>query len=177
MKGGRSVDTTMGFTALDGLVMGTRCGSLDPGVVIYLQRELGLGVEAVEDMLYHRSGLLGVSGGIDSDMRALLSSPDERAGEAVELFVFRIAREVGALASSLGGIDGLVFTAGIGEHAPQIRAAVCERLRWLGVSLDAGANAKNSAIVSGAGSKVEVRVVPTDEEMMIARHTLRLLRS
>jgi len=176
MRQGRSIDTTMGFTTLDGLVMGTRCGNLDPGVVLYLQRERKLTLPQVEDVLYRQSGLLGVSAGIASDMRTLLASKDARAGEAIDLFVFRIAREIGALASSLGGLDGLVFTAGIGEHAPEIRAKVCARLGWLGAELDVEANARDAAIISLPQSRVEIRVTPTDEERMIAMHTLAMLR-
>jgi acetate kinase len=174
MRGGRSVDTTMGFTALDGLVMGTRCGAIDPGVVLHLIARLGMRAQAVEDLLYNRSGLLGVSG-ISNDMRALLGSDARRAREAVALFVFRLAREAGALAGTLGGLDGLVFTAGIGEHAPAIRQMACERLGWLGVRLDAAANARGEAVVSAPDSQVEVRVIPTNEEEMIARHTLEAL--
>ncbi len=177
MHGGKSIDTTMGFTALDGLVMGTRCGNLDPGVVLYLEEEQGLSAKEIEDMLYHRAGLLGVSDGIASDMRTLLASPDPRAREAIELFVFRIAREIGALTSSLGGLDGLVFTAGIGEHSPEIRKAVCARLGWLGIELDAAANAQNATSISASQSRVAVRVIPTDEEAMIARHTLDTIRA
>lgn len=176
MRSGRSVDTTMGFTALDGLVMGTRCGNLDPGVILYLEQERGLTSAQIQDLLYRRSGLLGVSGGLASDMRTLLASGDPHAREAVELFVFRIARQAGALTSSLGGLDGIVFTAGIGEHAPKIRAQVCTRLAWLGVQLDADANSVNSALISTPQSCVEVRVIPTDEEAVIARHTLDAIR-
>ena len=172
MRDGRSIDTTMGFTALDGLVMGTRCGNIDPGVILYLERERGLNATQVEDLLYRQSGLLGVSGGIASDMRALLASDDPFAREAIELFVYQIVRQIGALASSLGGLDGLVFTAGIGEHAPAIRAMVCARLEWLGVFLDANANAANADVLSVLQSRVEVRMIPADEEAMIARHTL-----
>ena len=175
MLRGRSVDTTMGFTTLDGLMMGTRCGALDPGVILYLAQERGLSPAQIEDLLYRQSGLLGVSGGIASDMRALLASTDPHAKEAVELFAFRIARETGALASSLGGLDSIVFTAGIGEHAPEIRAMVAARLAWLGVELDAAANAGNADIISTPRSRVEVRVIPTDEEAMIARHTLETI--
>lgn len=175
LNGCRSVDTTMGFSALDGLVMGTRCGALDPGVVLYLQKEHGMSAAEIEDLLYRRSGLLGVSGGVASDMRTLLASKDSRAKEAVELFVFRVAREIGALAASLGGVDGLVFTAGIGEHAPAIRAAVCERLHWLGARIDAAANAENAGSIASGDSRMELRVIPTDEEEMIARHTQPLL--
>jgi acetate kinase len=177
MHDGRSVDTTMGFTALDGLVMGTRSGNLDPGVVLYLEQERGLTAKQVETLLYQQSGLLGVSGGIASDMRTLLDSPAVPAKEAVELFVYRIAREIGALTGSLGGLDGLVFSAGIGEHAPAIREMVCARLGWLGVALDQAANRQpKPALISAAESRIEVRVVPTDEEAMIARHTLDLIR-
>lgn len=171
MHDGRSVDTTMGFTALDGLMMGTRCGSIDPGVVLYMLQQRNMSAAQVEDTLYHRSGLLGVSE-IGSDMRTLLHSPDRRAREAIELFVFRIARATGALASSLGGLDGFVFTAGIGEHAPEIRAAVCQRLAWLGVVLDETAYAHPAGRISAPQSHVEVWVIPTDEEAMIARHTI-----
>jgi acetate kinase len=171
MRDGRSIDTTMGFTALDGLVMGTRCGNIDPGVILYLEQERGLTAKDVEDLLYRKSGLLGVSG-ISSDMRTLLASCDRPARDAIELFVFRIAREVGALTSSLEGLDAIIFSAGIGEHAPQIRAMVCARLSWLGITLDPGANDRNAAIISGASSRVAVWVIPTDEEAMIARHIL-----
>lgn len=171
MCNGRSVDTTMGFTALDGLVMGTRCGSLDPGVILYLEQQRGLTAKEVEDLLYRKSGLLGVSG-IASDMRSLLASKDPKAREAIDLFVFRIAREIGALTGSFGGLDGLIFSAGIGEHAPEIRALVCEKLRWLGVMLDPEANCRDAALISASSSRVAVRVIPTDEEAMIARHTL-----
>ncbi len=166
---GASVDTTMGFTALDGLMMGTRCGALDPGVVLHLLRNYGLGVDAIEDLLYRKSGLLGVSG-ISGDMRVLLASIAPEARDAIELFVFRIVREIGALAASLGGLDGLVFTAGIGENAPTIRAAVADRLGWLGVTLDPAANARGTGRISTGASATEVWVVPTDEETMIARH-------
>lgn len=174
MRDGRSIDTTMGFTALDGLVMGTRCGSIDAGVVLYMLQQKGLSPQQVEEILYKHSGLLGVSG-ISSDMRSLLSSSDPHAREAIELFVFRIARDTASLVGSLGGLDGFVFTAGIGEHAAEIRGAVCERLAWLGVILDAGANASHSGRISMPESRVEVRVIPTDEEAMIARHTLETL--
>ena len=161
MADGVSVDTTMGFTALDGLVMGTRCGTLDAGVVLYMLQEKGLSAAAVQHVLYSESGLLGVSG-VSSDMRALLASADPHAREAVELFVFRIARETAALAASVGGLDGFIFTAGIGEHAAEVRAMVCERLAWLGVE-------------PGGDGPVAVHVIPTDEEKMIAIHTLECL--
>jgi acetate kinase len=176
LREGQSIDTTMGFSALDGLVMGTRPGNLDPGVILYLLQERGMTVSEVEDLLYRRSGLLGVSGGIASDMRTLLVSTDPLAAEAVELFAYRIAREAGALASSLGGLDGIVFTAGIGEHAPPVRAAVCARLQWLGVVIDQMANERGDGIISAPESRIEVRVIPTDEERMIARHTLETIR-
>jgi acetate kinase len=176
MRGGASVDTTMGFTALDGLMMATRCGTIDPGVVLYLQQQRGMGAAEVEDLLYHRSGLLGVSG-ISGDMRALLQTADPHAAEAVNLFAFRIARETGALVSTLGGLDGFVFTAGIGEHTPHIRAAVCARLAWLGVRLDEDANQKGAGRISGEDSAIEVWVIPTDEEIVIARQALRVTKS
>ncbi|MGH7112420.1 MAG: acetate/propionate family kinase, partial [Stellaceae bacterium] len=168
-------DTTMGLTALDGVPMGTRCGALDPGVILYLLQQRGLDAAAVEDLLYQRSGLLGVSG-ISGDMRTLLASPDPRAAEAVELFVFRIVREAGALIATLGGLDGLVFTAGIGEHAAPIRARVCAGLAWLGVDLDPAANNAGGPRITGPHSRVSAWVIPTDENRMIARHTRRLIR-
>jgi acetate kinase len=177
MQDGRSIDTSMGFTALDGLVMGTRCGSIDPGVVLYLEQECGLSPKQVEDILYRRSGLLGVSGGISSDMRTLLASEDSRAKEAIDLFVYHIAREIGALASSLGGLDGLVFTAGIGEHAPEIRARVCSLLKWLGAEIDLEANDRNAALISTPQSRVSLHVIPTDEEAMIAQHAFDTIRA
>ncbi len=176
LRAGRSVDTTMGFSALDGLVMGTRPGTLDPGVVLYLQQQRGMTVDQVEDLLYRRSGLLGGSGGIASDMRTLLASAEPAAREAVELFVYRIAREAGALASSLGGLDGIVFTGGIGEHAAPVRAAVAARLAWLGIELDKAANARAAAVITLPASPVEIRIIPADEEQMIARHTLETIR-
>jgi acetate kinase len=172
MHAGRSVDTTMSFTALDGLLMGTRPGALDPGAVTYLMRERAMSAVEIEDLLYHRSGLLGISG-ISSDMRTLLASDDSHAREAVNLFVFRAAREIGALLASLGGLDGLVFTAGIGEHASEIRSRVCARCAWLGVILDERANGAGQIRVSTEASRVRVYVIPTDEERMIAEHTVR----
>ncbi len=174
MHVGASVDTTMGFTALDGLMMATRCGAIDPGVLLYLQQQRGMSAQAVEDMLYRKSGLLGVSD-ISGDMRALLQIADPRAAEAVELFAFRIARETGALVSTLGGLDGFVFTAGIGEHTPAVRAAVCARLNWLGVRLDAAANGRGHGRISAADSAIEVWVIPTDEEIVIARQSLAVV--
>jgi acetate kinase len=174
MKSGTSLDTTMGFSAADGLVMGTRCGALDPGVILYLMQARGFGAAAIEDLIYRRSGLLGVSG-LSGDMRTLLASGATAAKEAIELFVYRLAREAGALAGVLGGLDGLVFTAGIGENAPAIRAAVGERLAWLGVEIDPEANLANAAVISTSSSRVLVRIIPTDEERMIALHVLELL--
>jgi acetate kinase len=171
---GKSVDATMGFTALDGLIMGTRCGALDPGVILYLEQAHGLSAAAVEDMLYRRSGLLGVSG-ISSDMRELLASADPRAAEAIDLFVFRVVREMGALAASMGGLDGLVFTGGIGERSAEIRERVCERLGWLGLTLDSAANKAGGGRISAASAPRSVWAVPTDEELMIARHTHDLI--
>lgn len=175
MDGGRSIDTTMGFTALDGLVMGTRCGALDPGAVLYLLQQRGMTAREVEHLLYSESGLLGVSG-TSSDMRALFGSETPAAGEAIDLFVWQIARQAGALASSLGGLDSFVFTAGIGENAPEIRARVADRLRWLGVALDTDANLRGASVISAPFSRVTVRIIPTDEEWMIAIHTADLLR-
>jgi acetate kinase len=173
LRDGSSIATTTGFSALDGLVMATRCGSLDPGVILYLGHQ-GHSFADIEDMLYRRSGLLGVSG-ISGDIRVLLASADPQAREAIELFTYRIATEVGALVSALGGLDGLIFTAGIGEHAPAIRAAVCDRLAWLGLRLDSAANAAGAARISTPDSKIEVRVIATDEEVMIARHTQTII--
>ena len=175
MHGGQSVDTTMGFTALDGLMMGTRCGTIDAGVLLYMQQQKGLSVQQVEHVLYNESGLLGVSG-ISSDMRDLLARDDQHAREAINLFVYRIARDAAALVGSLGGLDGFVFTAGIGEHAPEIRAAVCGRLRWLGTCIDLDANIRGASRISAKTSAVEIRVIPTDEEAMILRHTVTFLK-
>jgi acetate kinase len=175
LKRGRSLDTTMGFTALDGLVMGTRSGSIDPGVVLYMMQGMGLDATAIETVLYRRSGLLGASGGLSSDMRDLLASADPRAAEAIDLFVYRIVREIGGLVSLLGGLDGIVFTAGIGERSPEIRARVCAGLGWLGVTLDSEANEKGREVVSADESRIAVMVVPTDEEAMIAYHSWQVL--
>jgi acetate kinase len=175
MRAGRSVATTMGFTALDGLPMGTRSGAIDPGVLIWLMDEKKMGPREIERLLYHESGLLGVSG-ISSDMRELLASDLPAARRAVDLFVYRCGRELGSLAAALGGLDALVFTAGIGENAPEIRARVCRDAAWLGVEIDEAANASGAQLVSSPSSAVSVRVVPTDEERMIALHTVRLLR-
>jgi acetate kinase len=176
MRGGKSIDTTMGFTALDGLMMGTRCGTLDPGVVLHLQTQLGMSADEVHDLLYRKSGLLGVSG-LSSDMRTLTADLSSEAQDAVELFVWRAVREFGALTASLGGIDGVVFTAGIGENHADIRKRICERLGWLGLSIDDDANRANALCISGKDSRVKVLVIPTDEERMIADHTLAVLQS
>jgi acetate kinase len=175
LTAGRSIDSTMGFTALDGLLMGTRCGALDPGVVLHLNRAYGMRADAIERMLYHECGLKGVSG-ISNDMRTLLASDDPRARHAIDLFVWRICRELGALAAVQGGIDGLLFTAGIGERSAAIRERVCERAAWLGIELDPAANARGGPRISADDSRVAVYAIPTDEEQMIARHTLAVLR-
>jgi acetate kinase len=174
MRGGKSVDTTMGFTALDGLVMGTRCGTLDAGLVLHLIMHEGMSAEAVETLLYQQSGLLGVSG-LSSDMRALHASDGEAARQAVTLFVARAAREIAALCTSMGGIDALVFTAGIGENDPVIRSLICERLGFLGLTLDPVANAANARTISAGDSRIAIMVVPTDEERMIALDTVACL--
>ena len=160
----------MGFSTLDGIPMATRCGALDPGVLIHLIRQRGLPIEAVEDMLYHRSGLLGISG-ISADSRDLIDSDAAEAHQALDLFAFRVARETAALATTLGGLDGIVFTAGIGEHQPRIRRDVCRHLAWLGVEIDAAANAKNATRIDASGSRIAVFVIPTDEEHVIADET------
>jgi acetate kinase len=169
LAGGVSIATTTGFSALEGLIMATRCGRLDPGVLLYLGAQ-GKSFADIEDILYHQSGLKGVSG-ISGDVRVLLASPDPHAGEALDLFTYSTACEIGGLAVALGGLDGLVFTAGIGEHAPAIRAAICNRLAGLGLALDPVANAANAALISTPSSRVEIRVIATNEEAMIARHT------
>jgi acetate kinase len=174
LAGGKSVASTMGFTAVDGLPMGTRCGNIDPGVVLFLMDYLHMDTRAVEDLIYKQSGLLGVSG-ISSDMRTLLDSEDARARFAVDLFIYRIGRELGSLAAATGGIDALVFTAGIGEHAALIRERVCRAAHWLGVELDPAANAGGGPRLSTAASKVSAWVIPTNEERMIARHTRAVL--
>jgi acetate kinase len=169
---GRSIATTMGFSPLDGLVMGTRCGSLDPGVLLYLMDRHNMDARALEQLLYHQSGLLGVSG-ISNDMRTLLASDDPRAQEAIELFVYRAGRETGSLAAALGGLDALVFTGGIGEHSAVIRAQVCRQAAWLGLELDDSANETDVSRISTLSSKVSAWAVATDENLMIAHHTLR----
>jgi acetate kinase len=170
----RSIATTMSFTPVDGLMMGTRTGALDPGVILYLLQHEKMNAAAIETLIYERSGLLGVSG-LSSDMRTLLASDRPAAKEAIDLFVYRIGRELGSLAGALGGLDALVFTGGIGEHAVEIRARVCRDAQWLGIRLDEAANAAGGPRISEPGSVVSVRVVPTDENLMIARHTRRLL--
>jgi acetate kinase len=174
LRGRKSVDHTLGFTALDGLCMGTRPGALDPGVVLYLVQGLGLSAKEVEAVLYKQSGLLGISG-ISNDMRVLLESDEPAARLAVDYFVYRIAKEVGALTAVLGGIDGLVFTAGIGENSVEIRRRVIEASAWLGIELDQDANARRGPRISREGSRVSAWVIPTNEELMIARHTGTLL--
>jgi len=174
LANGRSVASTMGFTAVEGLPMGTRSGSLDPGVVLYLLDERKLDARAIEALLYKQSGLLGVSG-VSSDMRTLLESREPAAREAVDLFCYRIGRELGSLASALGGLDAIVFTAGIGEHAAPVRERVCRDAAWLGVELDAAANVRGGPRISTASSRVPAWVIPTNEELMIARQTRGLL--
>jgi acetate kinase len=169
MRNGESVDTTMGLTPLDGLMMGTRCGVIDPGVLLYLQQEQGMSAGEVEHMLYQESGLLGVSG-ISADMRVLLASDDPRASDAIDLFTFRVAREVAAMANTLGGLECLVFTGGIGEHSNEIRQRVCDRLQWLGVRIDHSANDQANQCVGANNSDVDIRIIPTSEETAIARH-------
>jgi acetate kinase len=169
----KSVATTMGFSALDGLVMGRRCGALDPGVILYLLDEQGMSSKQISHLLYEESGLFGVSG-ISDDMRELLASSDLHAAEAVDLFVYRIVRELGSLVAALGGLDALVFTGGIGEHSPEIRARVCRQAAWLGLSLDEGANGAGGLIIGKDGSTVSLVAMPTDEEYVIARHTRTL---
>ncbi len=174
LDGGRSVASTMGFTAVEGLPMGTRSGTLDPGVILYLLDTLKMSSSEIETLLYQHSGLLGVSG-ISSDMRTLEASADPRARLAIDLFVYRIGREIGSLAAALGGLDALIFTAGIGEHSASLRRSVCRSAAWLGVVLDEAANDAGTTRISTPGSPVSAWVVPTDEELMIARHTRRLL--
>jgi acetate kinase len=171
IDGGKSVASTMGFTAVDGLPMGTRCGSLDPGVLLYFMTALNMDARAIESMLYKESGLLGMSG-ISSDMRTLLASDHPRARFAIDVLIHRIGRELGALAATMQGIDALVFTAGIGEHSPLIRARICHQAAWLGVELDPTANERGDMCISTPGSAVSAWVIPTNEELMIARHTL-----
>jgi len=174
LRNGKSVDSTLGFTALDGLCMGTRPGALDPGVVLYLFQGMGLSPKEVESLLYKKSGLLGISG-VSNDMRDLLATNESEAHLAVDYFVYRATKEIGAMVAVLGGIDGLVFTAGIGENSPEIRRLICKSSAWLGLELDADANAHRGPRISTAKSKVSTWVIPTNEEIMIARHTGSLL--
>jgi acetate kinase len=174
LAGRKSVASTMGFTAVDGLPMGTRCGAIDPGVLLYLMDERGMDARAIEKLIYQQSGLLGVSG-LSSDMRSLLESDAPRARLAVDLYLYRIRREMGSLAAALGGLDAIVFTAGIGENSPVIRARVLEDATWLGVKADTRANAKGGPRISAARSRVSAWAIATNEELMIARHTRRVL--
>jgi acetate kinase len=174
IQAGKSMASTMGFTAVDGLPMGTRCGNLDPGVILYLMDELKMDARAIENLIYKQSGLLGVSG-ISSDMRVLLQSDDPRARFAVSLYTYRIGRELGSLAAAMQGIDALVFTAGVGEHSALIRDRVCREAAWLGVELDVTANEGGGPRISTPSSKVSAWVIPTNEELMIARHTRKLI--
>jgi acetate kinase len=174
LRNRKSVDSSFGFTALDGLCMGTRPGALDPGVMLYLFQALGHSAKEVEAILYKRSGLLGISG-ISNDMRELLQSTDPEARLAVDYFVYRATKEIGALAAVLGGLDGLVFTAGIGENSAEIRRRICDSCRWLGVELDSQANDAKGPRISTSSSRVSAWVIPTNEELMIARHTGSLL--
>ncbi len=174
LDGGRSVASTMGFTAVDGLPMGTRTGALDPGVILYLMDERRMDARAVERLIYNQSGLLGVSG-VSSDMRTLLASDDPRARLAIDLYCYRIRREMGSLAAALGGLDAIVFTAGIGENSAAIRERVCRDAGWLGVDLDDAANANGGPRISATASRVAAWSIPTNEELMIARHTRRVI--
>lgn len=178
LSGGKSVTSTMGFTAIEGLPMGTRCGALDPGVILFLLDQRKMDVRAIEKLLYSESGLFGVSG-ISSDVRTLLESTEPSAKLALDLYVYRIGRELGSLAAALGGLDAIVFTAGIGENAVVIRERVCRDAAWLGVELDAAANAQpdKSGRITTPASRVAARVIPTNEELMIARHTMRVIGS
>jgi len=173
---GRSIESTMGFTALDGLPMGTRPGQIDPGVVLYLIAEKGMSATAVQDLLYRECGLKGLSG-LSNDMRKLEASGVPRAAFAIDYFVYRAGLQAGMLAAALGGLDAFVFTAGIGENSPTIRGRICEKMSWLGLNLDPTANAAGAQLISQPRSRVAVYVIPTDEELMIARHTLALLPS
>ncbi len=177
LNNGKSVATSMGFTALDGLMMGSRCGSLDPGVILYLLQEKKYSAEYISKILYHDSGLLGVSNGISSDMRELITSNNKYAIEAIELFCYRVACEIGSLSVSLGGCDAIVFTAGIGEHIPIIRQKICAYLEFLGIKLDPIKNDRNEIIISDSSSSIIVSVIPTNEEYMIAHHTRSILQS
>lgn len=174
VKNGKSIDSTMGFTALDGLVMGTRSGAIDAGVLLYFMQSYGMNADDLTTLLYKKSGLLGVSG-ISADVRTLLEDGSEPARQALDLFAYQAAKQAAGLVTALGGLDGLIFTAGIGEHAPAIRTAICGKLAWLGIKLCTEANQANEAAISEPDSAVEVRVIPTDEELMIATHTRALI--
>jgi acetate kinase len=174
LMGGRSIESTMGFTALDGLPMGTRPGQIDPGVVLYLLAEKRMSPPEVQDFLYRDCGLKGLSG-VSNDVRELEASSDPQARLALDYFVYRVGLQAGLLAAALGGVDGFVFTAGIGENSPRLRARIADKLGWLGAVLDADANASGGPLISSGASRIAVYVVPTDEELMIARHTLALL--
>ena len=176
IRDGKSVASSMGFSTLDGLMMGTRCGSIDPGVLLHLMREQHIDEAALSKLLYNESGLLGVSG-ISADMQVLLDSDDPAAAEAVELFCYTLVRAIGSMAAAIGGIDGLVFTGGIGEHAKPVREKVCRQLSWLGIDFDADANVANAASITSPGSAVKAWVIPTDEELVITRHTRRLVQA
>jgi len=176
LDGGVSRDTSMGFSTLDGVPMATRCGAIDPGVLLHLMNVLGMSTEALEDMLYHRSGLLGLSG-VSGDARVLVQSEAPAAGEALDIFAFRVAREAAALAATLGGIDALVFTGGIGEHQPEIRANVCARLRWLGVTIDAQLNTANAPDIALSGARVAALIISADEEQAMAEECSAFLAS
>jgi acetate kinase len=176
LSNGQSVESTMGFTALDGLPMGTRPGQLDAGVVLYLMQEKGMSAQQIERFLYHDCGLKGLSG-ISNDVRVLLASADPRAIRALDFFVYRIAMLAGSLAVAMGGLDGFVFTAGVGENAPRIREAVMHRLAWLGMACEPEANTRNGPRISTAASRIGCYVIPTDEELMIAEHTRDCLRA
>lgn len=175
MIDGKSVATSMGFSALDGLIMGTRCGSIDPGVLLYLLRERDYDAAKLEHLLYHECGLLGLSGGVSSDVRDLLASDDPLAREALDVFCYRVVREIGAMIAVGGGIDALIFTGGIGEHAAPIRAAICAKLACFDIKIDAAANAKNAQQLHAESSRVGVWVIPTDEEIVIAQHCHALI--
>jgi acetate kinase len=174
IQGGRSVDSTMGFTALDGLPMGTRTGQIDPGVILYLMAAKGLSPAEVQDFLYRDCGLKGLSG-VSNDMRELQASADPRAAFAIDYFVYRIGVHAGMLAAAMQGLDAFVFTAGIGENSAAIRARIAERLEWLGASLDPAENDRHAPLISQVDSRIPLYIVPTDEELMIAQHTLSLL--
>src|SRR5690606_21078159 len=175
LRDGRSIESTMGFTALDGLPMGTRPGQLDPGVVLYLADQQGMTPSAISHLLYHESGLKGLSG-VSNDVRDLLASDNPRARLALDYFAHRTAQAVAALGTAMGGLDGIVFTAGVGENAVPVRAAICGRLAWLGLVLDEAANGAAGPRISAPGSRVAAYVIPTNEERMIAQHTLAVLR-